>query len=161
MKKWGCLLLAVLLTGCAAQPVYEPVLDVYEAAASQPEKLVFSLPEEASVHTLASENGKLYHCDGYTLTVQTLTGGDLGGTLSVLTGYSAEKLDLLQIAPGRYTCAWVSAGEGGDQIGRLVLLDDGVWHYAVTVMADARKAGALQETWDTLFQSVTLERTGA
>ena len=55
-----------------------------------------------------------------------------------------------------YECVWVSAGEGGDQIGKMRLLDDGDHHYVLSVMAPAEKAEQLADTWDKLFASFHL-----
>ena len=55
-----------------------------------------------------------------------------------------------------YECVWTGAGEGGDQMCRAMVLDDGRFHYAVTVMAAADDAGDLAKTWQTIFDSVKL-----
>lgn len=165
MKKcWLLFLAVVMISGCADQEVFEQVEDVYQVMAPQAAVLYVQLPEEAAVTAMGSgQENAIYFCDGYTLTVQTLAGGDLDRTLRQVTGYAAERLTLLQTGTGeteRYECAWTSAGEGGDQVGRLVLLDDGANHYAVTVMAPAETAGELSLTWDTVLDSVTLGDTG-
>lgn len=166
MKKYFvCLLLAVLLAGCAAEPVFEQVEDVYGGTLPDAGELTVMLPEEAAVLTAAGDgSGQLYFCDGYTLTVQTLTGGDLDRSLRMLTGYGRNSLTVLETLRDGvpcFSCAWTSAGEGGDQVGRLVLLDDGAYHYAVTVMADAARAGSLSETWDSILNRVILPNTGS
>ena len=165
MKKLlGYLLLPVLLLGCAAEPVFEQVEDVYGGTLPQAAQLEVMLPEEAAVLTAADNGaGQLYFCDGYTLTVQTLAGGDLDRSLRALTGYGGESLTVLEtVREGKpcFSCAWTSAGEGGDQVGRLVLLDDGAYHYAVTVMAPAEQAGTLSDTWDLILNRVILTNTG-
>lgn len=159
------LLLSTLLAGCAAEPVFEQVEDVYAGTVPDPAELAVMLPEEASLLAGQTEAaGQLYFCDGYTLTTQILSGGDLDRSLRTLTGYGADSLTLLQTVRDGcacVTCAWTSAGEGGDQVGRLLLLDDGTYHYAVTVMAPAEQAGSLSETWDALLGSITLSYTGS
>ena len=158
-------LLAVMLLGCAAEPVFEPVTDVYAGTESAAGTVQVMVPESTTVLTAAGENGaKLYFCDGYTLSVQTLTGGDLDRSLRSLTGYGRDRLTVLEtLREGVtcYSCAWSSTGETGDQVGRLVLLDDGAHHYAVTVMADAEQAGTLAEEWDYILSQVTLTDTGS
>ena len=162
MKKWFVILLAgVLLCGCGAQPTFETVedSDLMVVSANNREILV-DMPKEAAAATMESAlGGKLYLCDGYTLTVQTLTGGDLGRTLTEVTGFLQEELRPIctkSAGAVRYDLVWTAAGEGGDQIARAVILDDGVNHYAVSVMADADKGGRLLETWQELLGSVTL-----
>ena len=160
-KGMVCAVLTVLLlTGCGAQETFETVNDQHISAAASPQFLNVELPEEAAAPTLGQEDaGNLYLCDGYTIAVQTMPGGNLDATLSQLTGFSSERLTLMhtkQPEAERYECVWTAAGEGGDQVGRLVILDDGNYHYAVTVMAPAQTAGALTETWQELMNSVRI-----
>ena len=162
MKKWIALLLtALLLCGCGAQPTFETVDDNDSLVVSATSReILLDLPKEAAKPTMESAFGDcLYLCDGYTLSVQTLSGGDLGRTISAITGYPEGQLHPVQTKTAdaaRYDLVWTAAGEGGDQIGRAVILDDGVSHYAVTVMADADKSGKLREVWQDLLGSVTL-----
>lgn len=162
MKKWFAILLAaVLLCGCGAQPTFETVDDHDSLVASvNTREILVDLPKEAATATMESAlGGSLYLCDGYTLTVQTLTGGDLSRTLTEVTGFSQEELRPIctkSAGAVRYDLAWTAAGEGGDQIARAVILDDGVSHYAVSVMADADKGGQLLEAWQNLLGSVVL-----
>ena len=153
-------LLCLLLAGCGAQETFETVNDLYVPVSAQPQFLHVTLPEEAAVPALEHESaGSIYLCDGYTMTVQTLPGGNLDSTLTQLTGFNSDRLTLLHISQpeaDRYTCAWSAAGEGTEQVGRLVLLDDGQFHYAVTVMAPAENAAALSETWQKLLDSVAI-----
>lgn len=164
MKKlFAIMLMPVLLLGCTAEPVMEQVEDVYAPLQPEPAQLRVNIPDNASVLTAAGVGAEtLYFCDGYTLTVQTLTGGDLNRSLQLLTGYQRDSLTVLQTlrnGSACYSCAWTSAGEGGDQVGRLVLLDDGAYHYAVTVMAPAETAGDLAQIWDAVLNEVTLGNT--
>lgn len=159
------LMMSVLLLGCSAEPVFEQVEDVYGGTLREPGALQVMVPEKASVLTAAGDStGQLYFCDGYTLTVQTLSGGDLDRSFRSVTGYGKDALTVLEtLRQGVpcYSCAWTSAGEAGDQVGHMVLLDDGAYHYAVTVMADADRAGELSETWDQILNRVTLSNTGS
>lgn len=158
-------LLSCFLFGCAAEPVFEPVTDVYAGTDPDPATVQVVVPEHAAVLTAAGENAaQLYFCDAYTLSVQTLSGGDLDRSLRNLTGYGRDRLTVLETLRkgiNCYTCAWSSAGETGEQVGRLVLLDDGAYHYAVTVMAPAEQAGELAEEWDYILSKVTLSDTGS
>lgn len=165
MKRlWIVLVLAVLLTGCSAQQTFETFLDTCDVPAlAQIQQLQLSLPEEASVMTMdAGDNGKLYLCDGYTVTVQTLLSGDLQQTLQETTGFLPAQLQMIQTEVGdtmRYDCVWSAAGEGGDQIGRAAILDDGSYHYVVTAMADATSGGDMTQAWNELFGSIKLVST--
>lgn len=158
-------LLSVMLLGCAASPVFEPVTDVYAGTVPPPGILQVMVPEKASMLTSTGDGtGQLYFCDGYTLSVQTMSGGDLNRSLRSLTGYGRDRLTVLETSReglACYCCAWTSAGEAGEQVGRLVLLDDGMYHYAVTVMAPAADTGALVEEWETILNRVTLSDTAS
>ena len=152
--------LTVLLCGCSAQPTFETVIDQLEMpATAQQRKLHVELPKEATVPTLQNAaTGELYLCDGYTLSVQTMESGDLDATMRSLTGFTKEQLTVMTTEKHgvkRYDCVWSAAGEGGDQVARAVVLDDGYYHYAVTVMADFASAGDLAQTWKTILDSVS------
>ena len=162
MKKLLPLLgILLLLTGCAGNTALETVNDTivtdnWVTAAN----LEISLPESASVPTLQGEDGaKFYDCGAYSLTTQILPSGDLNGTLQQLTGYTLENLSHMktkQNTATRYDCVWAAAGESGDKVGRAVVLDDGNYHYAVTVMADAQNSGDLIAEWEAVLSSVKI-----
>ena len=150
-------ILCLLMTGCAAAPVFEEVADVFDRnQLLEPRATRVSLPEEAAVQTVSGDNGTLYLCDGYEVTRQVLKGGNLDGTLRELTGYSEERLTVLATDMSeakRYSCVWTSAGESGDAVGRAVILDDGCYHYCLTVMAPAETAGRMQVIWNQILSS--------
>ena len=158
MKIFLCVILAVLLTGCTQPKDFETMSDSYiEPERPLAQKVVFQLPEDAAKAVLESDGtGTLYLCDGYWVAVQTLPAGNLDATVREVTGYGADQVQLWQRKEGdiaRYSCVWASAGEGGDQMGKATILDDGSYHYALTVMAAAEDAGNLTETWNALMDS--------
>lgn len=161
MKKL-CLLLTfvLMLGGCKATQTFETLADVYgEQDAAVLREVLYTLPEEAAAQVIQSEYGQLYFCDGYEITMQTMAAGDLSRSLRELTGYSADDLTVIETGltdAARYECVWTSAGEGGDMVGRAVILDDGSYHYCMTAMADAETAAQLRDTWQDLFDSFTL-----
>ena len=158
MKKCLVIVAALLfLTGCAAQDVFETVADVYGEESVKPKQILLELPEEGAESVITGSNGTLYLCENYDITVQTLSGGDLNETFRALTGFPLDSLTVvqtLQTGMERYECVWTSVGEGGDSVGRAVVLDDGRFHYCVTVMTAAENAGKLQESWQELLGSV-------
>ncbi len=164
MKKIiAVLALGLLLTGCGGQQTLETVLDTYETPAAQARQVELLLPEDAALATIGgADTGRLYLCDGYSVTVQTMGAGDLDRTLRQATGFAKEQLTVMETHVGditRYDCVWSALGEEGEQTCRGVILDDGCYHYVVTVMADAQKAGELTETWNEILRSVTLINT--
>ncbi len=163
MKKLFVLLLgALLLTGCAQEEKFETLTDNVEPPAKKdPMCIAVSLPQEASKDALqGDEAGELYFCDGYTVSVQTLPSGDLEKTLQAVTGHSSQDLQIIktmQDAAHRYSCVWASTGEKGEQVSRCAILDDGEYHYVLTVQADAQKAGELTYgQWMEIFASFRL-----
>ena len=163
MKKICWLLLAaVLLCGCSADQVVETVTDELLISAMAPQKnLSVKLPANAAKSALAAEDGaQLYFCDGYVLTVQTVPGGDLNQTARILCGYDRDRLTVMETKLGgvkRYDWTWTSAGEGSMQVGRAAVLDDGDYHYCVSVMADEAGSGSLESQWDALFTSLSFQ----
>ncbi len=162
MKKFGWLMIAVvlLLTGCGSAPTFETLGNVYEAqAAPEPRAYTLKLPEHAAVQTVQGDTGKIYFCDGYEILVETRAGGNLDGTVRNLSGFSLRDLTVLETKEQGitcYECAWTSAGEGGFQTARAKILDDGVWHYCLTVLAPAEEVSSLQADWQQLFDSFSL-----
>ena len=155
------LLAALLFAGCQAQDTMETVADDLALPVSATMMhAVYSLPQEAALAVMGSdEEGSVYLCDGYTVTVQTLPGGDLDETLRKTTGFSASELTLMQTAQDGcdlVQCAWSAVSEEGEQVGRLKLLDDGAYHYVISCMAPAQNAQELLPVWQDLFGSFRL-----
>ena len=162
MKKLGFLLLAMLLlTGCGAPVDYETMADVYvQAELPMPAELLVALPPDAAVMTGADGSSKIWLCDGYTVTAQTLASGDLDATLRSVTGFGREQLSLVELQSGtlrRWEWVWTCAGEGGDQVCRGVILDDGAYHYVLSLQTDAQLAGELSEAWREIVGSFSLD----
>ena len=162
MKRlWIIAVLMMVLCGCAPVEDFETMKDVYTPQnLSDPAPIALVLPADAASPVMESENGKLYFCDGYEIMVQTMASGDLNKTLQSLTGYTKDSLTVIETVNDqvrRYECVWTAAGEAGDQVGRAVIMDDGNYHYCVSVMAHALESGSLQETWQELFSSVNIQ----
>lgn len=158
LKKWMIIaVLSVFLTGCGAQETFETVADdVAAPAAAQMRQTIVELPKEAASPTVESESGRIYLCDGYEISLQTLLGGDLQSTIRAVSGYDPGELTVMHTQNGdldRYEFVWASAGEGGDRIGRAAVLDDGSYHYVLTVLGDAETAWSQQDEWIRMFQS--------
>lgn len=159
MKKlvW-MLLLALMLSGCAPAETFETLGDVDMAPVIRQERsLELALPEGAEV--IQGAEGTLYLCDGYSLTVEVRSAGDLGSTMRNLTGFGTDALTVIETAAGdasRYECVWTAAGEGGDTVGRAMVLDDGAYHYCVTIQYSAGDASRMQEVWKEITDSVAL-----
>ena len=164
MKKLcAWLLLPLLLAGCSEPLDYETMADSYREPEIFPaQEVSLVLPPEAAAMALETEDGGcIYLCDGYTVAVQTFRGGDLPGTLEQVTGYGSNRLTVMSWQQGelmRHECVWTAAGEGGDQVGRTLVLDAGDWHYTLTLMADAASAGEVTVVWQEILDSFRLGR---
>lgn len=162
MKKlWITLSLAVLLAGCGGQQTMETVNDTPQTQVIAPMKQVqLQLPGNLSAPTLQNEEtGSLYLCDDYFVTVHTVKAGDLQKTVQDATGMEKSQLQIVQTQRDGNLCyrwVWTTMGETGAQVGHGCILDDGAYHYVVTAMADAEKAGKLQSVWQEIFRSFTL-----
>ena len=161
MKKLLFVLLAGLfLAGCSQTEAAETVADVWEEPVlAQPREIHLELPGEAVACAMESDTGRLYLGDGYEVMVQTLPGGDLDATIRSLTGFSREDITVLQTSAQEPKCwefAWAAAGERGERVGRGVVLDDGNYHYALTILRDAELTKNSQILWNDVFRSFSL-----
>ena len=160
MKTFAVILcLLILLTGCT-QEVFETVDDPVDVQVmAVPATLLIELPESAATPVIEGTSGKLYFCDDYEIMVETLNAGNLDATLQTLTGFSKEEMQLLETKRCGVSCyegVWSAAGEAGDQVGRVMVLDDGVYHYCVSLMTDANDASECSAQWQSIFDSVAL-----
>ena len=153
-------LMALLLCGCRAEETFETVSDEWIAPVmASPREVSVSLPGEASVPAVESENGRLYLCEDYEVFIQTLDSGDLNATIRTVSGYEAEELTVMETnldGISRYEFVWTSAGERGDWLGRGVILDDGDYHYVMTVLRDEGTTENSQVVWSEVFRSFSL-----
>ncbi len=158
MKKLWVLLAVVLLAGCQARD-YETLSDAYVEQQPQPGELFFLVPADGTVMTCSQPGEELYLWEGCTLSVRRRTAGDLDATLREVTGYGREALSPLQWEENGldYTaCAYVCAGEGGDRLGRTLVLDDGAWHYCLTLLVEADRAEEYSSLWENLKSTASI-----
>lgn len=161
MKK--CFILAALclmLCGCAAEETFETVADdIVQPVMAQPREIAVSLPDNAVAPVLESDSEQVYFCEDYEIIIETMSSGDLNATIQAVSGYSKENLTVMETEQNgvkRYDFVWASAGENGDMLGRAVILDDGSYHYCMSVLRDAATTETSQVTWNNVFQSFTL-----
>ena len=154
------LCLVVLLSGCT-QEVFETIDDQNDAQVlASAATLLLELPDSAAAPVMEGASGKLYFCDDYELMIETLTAGNLDATLRTVTGFGREELQLLETKRCGVVCyegVWTAAGEAGDQIGRVMVLDDGIYHYCVSFLSAAEDAAACAAEWQGVLDSVALE----
>lgn len=154
-------LVSLLLTGCGAEETFETIADEFVHSAAAPlRQVILELPEDALLTAAESDAGTLYLCDGYEICVETLTSGDLSGTIREVTGFDQSDVTVLQTNPGdfkRYDLVWSTLGESGERLGRAAILDDGNYHYVLSALADAERAREYEEVWQEMFASYSLD----
>lgn len=160
MKKMLVIFLGMLLlSGCAVQ-TFETVDDQNDVQAmATPATLLLDLPEEAAAPAMQGSSGTLYFCGDYDIMVEVMPSGNLSSTLQTLTGFQREELELMQTNRCGVDCyegVWSAAGEAGDHVGRVLVMDDGSFHYCVSIMAMAQDAGDCAEDWNAILESVAL-----
>ena len=155
------LLLMMLLSGCGEKETLETVADdiPLQPVMAQPAQISVRLPDNAVSPVLESDTQQLYFCEDYEIAIETRSSGDLSGTVTAMTGFDPEKLTLMHTSPdgvARYEFVWASTGEAGDRLGRGVVLDDGHYHYCMTVLRDAQPQKKSQVVWSDVFSSFSL-----
>jgi hypothetical protein len=159
MKKWMFLLLMILLTGCGAQETFETVADeLVLPAIAQPRFVCVDLPGETAMPVIENDHGRIYVCNDYEILLQTVESGNLEETVRMISGLSEKDITMLETGSEdvrRYEFVWASAGEGGDRSGRAVILDDGNYHYCLSVLRDTDQEKT-QVNWDQVFSSFQL-----
>lgn len=153
-------LAALLLAGCGSQETFETVSDeLIQAVSAEIKEVMLTLPADAVSPAAETEHGELYLCGDYDIHRQTLEAGDLNATIQSISGYRREDLTVMETRQDgcrRYEFVWVSAGEVGDRVGRCTILDDGNYHYCLSVLGDAEAAERYQSIWQSMFDSFAL-----
>ena len=164
MKYFAALLMiALLLCGCGTEQTMETIADeLVVPVMAQPKNISVSLPGEAAMPAVESDSGRIYVCEDYEIVIQNYPSGDLDATIRELCGYPQDALTVMsteQDGIRRHEFVWASAGEGGDQLGRAVILDDGNYHYTMAVTRPADTTETSQITWAKVFSSFALGGT--
>lgn len=161
MKRCMLLILLMLtLSGCTTEEVFETVNDEQIlSVVDQPREITVNLPDNAVTPVLDSDSQQVYLSEDYEILLETVSGGDVDATIRSLTGYEKDKLTVMQTrldGVERYEFVWVSAGESGERLGRGVILDDGNYHYCMSVLRDAEGQKMSQIVWREVFASFRL-----
>lgn len=150
----------LLLTGCGESETFETIADEQLLPAmAQPQEILVSLPGETAMPVVESDNGRFYLAGDYEIHIQTLEAGDLSRTVKTLSGFERDALTVMETEQDgmrRYEFVWSCAGENGDRLGRAVILDDGSYHYTMTVLRDADTTENTQIVWHDVFASFSL-----
>lgn len=150
----------LFLCGCGAEETFETVADEWVAPVmAKPRQISVRLPDNAVAPVLENDSQQIYMAENYEIIIENLSSGDLNATIQTISGYGKDELTVLETQwddVTRYEFVWVSAGEQGDRLGRAVVLDDGDYHYCLSVLRDAENTKMSQIVWSDVFQSFTL-----
>lgn len=153
-------LLALLLSGCGAEETLETISDeLVQPVMAQRSQVTVELPGETAMPAMESDSGRMYLASDYEIYIETLEAGDLDKTIQTLSGFPKEDLTVMETnldGVSRYEFVWSCAGEEGERIGRAVVLDDGNYHYTMTVLRDADTTETSQIVWNDVFDSFAL-----
>lgn len=153
-------MIAMLLSGCRAEPTFETVADELAVPAMvQPRQVYVALPGEAALPAMENDSSRLYLGSDYEILLQTVEGGDLPQTIRQISGFEEQDLTILTTETDgirRMEFVWVSEGERGEALGRCVILDDGSYHYCLSLLRDADASSDVQTNWNRVFDSFTL-----
>lgn len=166
MKKGICLLLVLmLLSGCASEPVYETLGDVWENTepVAAPGQIELALTDEAQMEAMESSDGaKVYRYGISEIRTEILTSGDLAATLSRITGMDCDMLTVIQREQDGmaiYETAWSVMGDEGMTLARAMVADDGAYHYCVSVIIPEEQAQQVSQVFQTIIDSVSITDT--
>ena len=159
MKKWivsVMLMSAVVLSGCSGVD-FEPMLDVYSPVEEvNPQNMQVQLPEDAALSVMSGDTGTLYYGENYEISLETYPSGNISQTLYNVTGRTLDELTVMEIpvAQGNsFRCGWSAADDEGERIGQCIIIDDGRYHYCLSVLADAEEADTLRPMIETVLNS--------
>lgn len=158
--KFMCILFCLLLAGCGTEETFETISDeLILPVMAQPGSISVQLPGETALPVVENDNGRVYVCNEYEIVLQTLAAGDLEETLKTVSGLSREDLTVMETfldGVSRYEFVWAAAGETGDRVGRGVVLDDGNYHYCMSILRDAEETAKSQVNWDQVVSSFSI-----
>ena len=161
MKKlWLILVCGMIFAGCGAEQTMETVADEQVLPVlAEPREIFVSLPDDTVLPAMESDSGTVYFCQDYDISIQTMESGDLRKTVESVSGYSPEDLTIMETALidyTRYDFVWSAAGELGQQVCRASILDDGDYHYVLSIMGHADTAGEYGQIWSGILDSFCL-----
>ena len=167
MKKFLLLALCLaLLSGCAAQSVWETVDDELPAipAGGMEDAYLVSIdvPDDA-VAAAGSDDGASTCYEqpegDYEISVQTLLCSGADSAVRRLSGFEPEQLDVLRTTRfglPEYQFAWYASGDEGGRLCRADVLCDWPYSYTVTFSVREECAAAYQAAAQQVFESICL-----
>ena len=158
MKIIALLSILLFLTGCSIQTAsWETVEDHAVAADQTLYGIAIGLPEMAL--TDGTENFRRYETQNLQVDVSTFFASDFQDAIHRISGFSAEKLTVLQTSRfglPEYQFAWYCQTEEGGRLCRADMVMDGMTCYAVVCSAPENGGEAAREEARQVFSSFGL-----
>ena len=164
MKKWifGLVLVfGIFLCGCNGTESYEVLSDdIVGVPIAEPAKVELKLPEDSALAVMSGSDWQYYEGEHYQIILQTFSSGNLDQTLQNITGYQIDNLSVIETSVDgidKFHCAWSAVSDEGELVGRCTILDDGMYHYCLSVLVEADAACEVRDTIDAVFATYALE----
>lgn len=160
-------MVAVFLGGCAAEPVYETIGNAMEDTlpVGAPGTIELTLPEDAEMQVIDGESGsKSYRIGDMELWTQVCEGGDISDTLEQVTGIRSDALTVMEYQLDEMSCneiAWITNTDEGSLVCRTAVLDDGNYHYCISLMMPEENAQELSTSFSEIMDGVSISGIGA
>lgn len=155
------LLVFIMFGGCQKGEDLEVIADDWkETLVQEPAHVQFNVPDDVSLEVMSGNDWKVYQGDYYQILVQHYPSGDLDRTLKDICGYTKEDLTVIEITGediDKYLFGWSAVSEEGELVGRCAVLDDGRFHYCLSVLVNAEKSGELRGIIDSVFASYSID----
>lgn len=156
------LLIPVLLCACGAAPTFETLGDVQHDMPSVLQKVCIQVPNSAEAFVEGDTTGWL--AEHYSIRQETFEGQQLSETMQALCGFSTDRLTVMTSGTEdirRYEWVWTAMSEEGQLLCRAAVIDDGRYHYCLIAEGSAEYGKELNEQWNEIFSSFSLEQANA
>lgn len=164
MNRFIFLLAALtILSGCAAEPVYETMGNVWAETQTEalPASIELGVPEDTQMEVMEqSESGACYQIGDWMLWTEVHQGGDILSTMRSLTGL--EEPEIISYTSGAYPChetVWAVGDDEGECIVRTAVLCHGPYHYCLSMKAPQEQARQMGQLFSQLLDNVYLNDT--
>ena len=158
------IMLMLLLTGCSSETTYETIGNVWEE--SEPTAVQgtmdFALPEGARMEVLEENGSKYYSVGNWEIWTQVYPSGNIRSTIELVTGLEPDMPTVVRQQVEDMTChetAWSTTGEDGMKAARTAVLDDGNYHYCISVMVPESDAEEVGDFFTQILDSVSISGT--
>lgn len=164
MKSYvGMLMIAIALSGCAAEPTFETIGNVWANTTAEelPASIEFGVPDDTQMEVMESNGScRSYQIGEWMLWTEILDGGDIQETMQILTGM--ENPEMISHPSGAYQCyesVWTVTEEAGESVVRTGVIPKGAYHYCLSMKAPSAEAQQMGEAFRAILENVYLNDT--